>query len=80
MNPRIRFEDEAAAEYRQAGRWYEERRIGLGVEFFDEVDAAIRRILDFPQIGTRVPRVPANLPIRRHAVKRSRILSSISKP
>ena len=70
MNPRVQFEDEADAEYRQTGRWYEDRRGGLAAEFFDEVDAAIRRILDFPHIGTRVPRVPSDLPVRRHAVKR----------
>ena len=70
MNPRVQFEAEADAEYRQAGRWYEERCIGLGTEFFDEVDAAIHRILDFPRIGTEVPRVSRDLPVRRHAVKR----------
>ena len=41
MNPRVRFEDEADAEYRLAGRWYEGRRDHLGLEFFDAVDAAI---------------------------------------
>jgi plasmid stabilization system protein ParE len=66
----VRFEDEADLEYREAGRWYEDRRTGLGVEFFDAVDAAIRRILDFPHIGTRVPRVSRELPIRRLALMR----------
>jgi hypothetical protein len=42
----VRFEDEADAEYRAAGRWYEERRAGLGFEFFDAVDAAVSQILD----------------------------------
>ena len=28
MNSNVRFEAEADAEYRAAGRWYEERRIG----------------------------------------------------
>jgi hypothetical protein len=41
VNPRVRFEDEADAEYRLAGRWYEERREHLGIEFFDAVDATI---------------------------------------
>lgn len=70
MNPRVRFEDEADVEYRQAGRWYEGRRTGLGLEFFDAVDEAIGRIVDLPKIGTRVPRLSADLPVRRHAVRR----------
>ncbi len=48
MNPRVRFEDEADDEYQNAGRWYEERRTGLGVEFFDagprQPDHAVVRI------------------------------------
>ena len=28
------------------------------------------RILDFPRLGARVPRVPSNLPVRRVAVTR----------
>lgn len=70
MIPRIRFEDEADAEFREAGRWYESRRAGLGIEFFDEVDAALRRIVAFPRAGAPVPRVPGHLPVRRLAVNR----------
>ena len=70
MNPLVRFEDEADAEYRQAGRWYENRRTGLGLEFFNAVDAAIRQIVDFPGVGAVVPRVPGDLPVRRLAVAR----------
>ena len=70
MSARVRFEDEADAEYRQAGLWYESRRIGLGVEFFDEVDAALRQCVDFPRAGLPVPRVPRDLPVRRLAVRR----------
>ena len=66
----VRFEDEADAEYREAGRWYDARQAGLGIEFFDEVDATIRRILDFPQSGARVPQIPSDLPVRRVAVTR----------
>ena len=54
MNPRVQFEDEADAEYRLAGRWYEGRREHLGLELFDAVDAAIGQILDLPRI--RLPR------------------------
>jgi plasmid stabilization system protein ParE len=70
VNPRVQFEDEADAEYRLAGRWYEERREHLGLEFFDAVDEAIGRILDLPRSGTPLPRIPADLPVRTMAVTR----------
>lgn len=70
MNPRVRFEDEADAEYRLAGRWYEERREHLGIEFFDAVDATIDRIVAMPQAGTLVPRVTLDSRVRRRAVPR----------
>ena len=70
MTGRVRFEDEADAEYREAGRWYEERRVGLGAEFFDAVKAALRRCTDFPHAGTPVPKVPDTLRVRRQAVSR----------
>jgi hypothetical protein len=44
-----RFEDEAAAEYRAAGHWYEERVGGLGIEFFDAVDATLDQIARLPK-------------------------------
>lgn len=70
MSAGIRFEEEAGAEYREAGRWYESRRPGLGLEFFDAVDATLRKITDFPDAGELVPRIPRELPVRRLAVKR----------
>lgn len=70
MKSRVRFEDEADAEYRLAGRWYEERREHLGIEFFDAVDATVDRIVAMPQAGTLVPRMPVDSPVRRRAVPR----------
>ena len=49
MNPRVRFDDEADAEYRVGGRWYEGRREHLGTEFLDAVDATIDRIVATPR-------------------------------
>lgn len=66
----VRFEDEARVEYRESGRWYEARVTGLGLQFFDEVDATLRQVIAFPKTGSRVPRVPSDLPVRRLAVKR----------
>ena len=70
MNSRVRFEDEAAEEYRLAGRWYEERRENLGVEFFDAVDNTIEQILALPRSGASVPGIGPDLPVRRLAVTR----------
>ena len=70
MNPKVRFEDEADAEYRLAGRWYEDRRPHLGIEFFDAVDAAIDRIVAMPQAAPLVPRIQPDLSVRRRAVTR----------
>ena len=70
MNPNVRFEEEADVEYRIAGRWYENQREHLGIECFDAVDAAIDRIVEMPRVGTRVPRMPADLPVRRRAITR----------
>ena len=70
MNPKVRFEDEADAEYRGASRWYEARRAQLGIEFLDAVDAAIDQIVAMPRAGPLVPRMPSDLPVRRHGVTR----------
>jgi hypothetical protein len=70
VTPAVRFEIEADAEYRLAGRWYDEQRAGLGAEFFDAVDATLDRIVRMPHAGARVPRVRADLPVRRAPVRR----------
>lgn len=70
MKPRVRFDDEADAEYRLAARWYEARREHLGIEFLDAVDAAIDQIVEMPRAGALVRRLPADLPVRRRAVTR----------
>ena len=70
MNPAVRFEEEADAEYRAAGKWYEQRRVGLGIEFFDAVDATLTRIVRMPGAGAPLKRVPPDLPVRRAPVER----------
>jgi toxin ParE1/3/4 len=70
VNPHVRFEEEADAEYRAAGRWYEDHRQHLGVEFFDAIDATIDQIVMLPDAGSPVPRMPVDLPVRRRAVPR----------
>ena len=70
MTPRVRFDDQADAEYRLAGRWYEGRREHLGIEFFDAVDATIDQIVQMPGAGALVRRLPSDLTVRRRAVQR----------
>jgi plasmid stabilization system protein ParE len=45
---RIRFLDPASEELDQAVDWFESQVSGLGVEFLDEIDRAIRRIAAWP--------------------------------
>jgi len=70
VNPRVRFEDEAEAEYRAAGRWYEERRVGLGLEFLDAVDTTIHQIVKLPHARAPVRGLTPDLLVRHAPVKR----------
>jgi toxin ParE1/3/4 len=66
----LRTEDEAIAELHEAILWYEERRIGLGVEFLAAVEITLDQIARLPQAGAPVPRVSPALRARRAPVKR----------
>ena len=68
MTRSVRFEDEADEEYRATARWYEQRRVALGIEFLDAVDYTLNQILRFPHMGASVARMPADLPVRRAPV------------
>lgn len=70
MTKSARFEAEADVEYRAAGRWYEERVAGLGIEFFDAVDAGLDQVARLPKAGALVRRVPVELEVRRAPVRR----------
>ena len=77
MNANVRFEAEADEEYRAAGRWYEERRLGLGIEFFDAVDAALRTncpVAESWSAGQTAPLRPARPAGARQAVSLPRHL------
>ncbi|MCP5543339.1 MAG: type II toxin-antitoxin system RelE/ParE family toxin [Akkermansiaceae bacterium] len=49
-----RFLTPALAEIREAAEFYEDRVSGLGADFLDEVDAAIDRMLHFPEAWGRL--------------------------
>ncbi|MFQ5757927.1 MAG: type II toxin-antitoxin system RelE/ParE family toxin [Acidiferrobacterales bacterium] len=56
----------ASEEFETAVRWYEDRRTGLGAEFFDAVSTAIDLISERPEIGP----IDASGVTRRLLVKR----------
>lgn len=51
---RLYFHPEADLELDQAIAYYEELRPGLGLEFAEEIYAAISRIIEFPNAWTRL--------------------------
>lgn len=65
-----RFLDEALEEYEDAVVYDETLRPGLGASLILEFDQAIASTLEFPDIGTPVDGVPAELGIRRRILQR----------
>jgi toxin ParE1/3/4 len=51
---KLRIHPAAEKELKEAARWYERRRTGLGQEFFLVVDAAMARIEMSPHIAPRL--------------------------
>ena len=51
---RIRFLDVAQRELDDAVVWYNERGEDLGLDFLDELDRSIRRVLTFPLASTEI--------------------------
>lgn len=70
MNQRVRIERAAEEELRGAIIWYEEKRTGLGVEFYREVQRVLQIIKRHPGIGTLVPKVPLQTNTRRVLLRR----------
>lgn len=54
MVPKLVVAPEAELDIAQAYVWYESRRVGLGDEFLNSVDACMDRICRQPAIYTRV--------------------------
>ena len=70
MNRAFRPEPEASSELEDAAVWYNSQRPGLGLEFVQAVETTLDHIALWPQIGRRVPGVPADVPVRRFPVPR----------
>ena len=47
----VRISDPASVELAEAVRWYEQKRTGLGAEFFDAVNQAIELVRSQPEIA-----------------------------
>jgi len=67
---RYRLLPPAKEELRNASRWYEQQRDGLGHALLDEFDERLALALDHPQAGTIVGSTTQGLPIRRHRLRR----------
>jgi len=60
---------DAEEELSAAVSWYDERRPGLGEEFFVATDETFRLIRQFPEIGKRAPEVHRTSSVRKIAVE-----------
>lgn len=68
---RIRREHpEAREELRAAANWYDDEQPGLGTDFYDAVDDALRRILERPASAAIFPGWQGTLEVRSMHVRR----------
>ncbi len=70
MSKSLRVEDAARNELRAIVAWYEDRRLGLGGEFFADVERTLQLIEHHPGLGVSVPRVPIERGTRRLPLSR----------
>jgi plasmid stabilization system protein ParE len=60
----------AQREAREAARWYEGNRDGLGDEFLEELARVFEHIEKFPHAATQIPVSDANREVRRTVLDR----------
>ena len=65
MSLPVRLSPEAAAELRDAARWYEDRHAGLGSAFLAAVDSVVVRLSVWPGTGSPIDGLGADLDVRR---------------
>lgn len=70
MNKPVRIERAAEEELRGSIIWYEDRRAGLGAEFYREVQRVLKIIRRNPRIGTSVSNVQPHRNTRRALLRR----------
>jgi hypothetical protein len=59
-----KFHREARLEYIEALLLLEEERVGYGAKFEAEVEAALRRVDEFPKSAPRLPGFPEHVEVR----------------
>lgn len=65
MSLRVRLDPDAAAELEDAAAWYESQRAGLGRAFLAAVDQTIEHVSQWPQAGSPMTGVAADLAVRQ---------------
>ena len=70
MSPRVRFEEEADAEYRLPANTTKNVASILASSSLMPSTPTIDQILELPRAGTLVPGMPSELQVRRRAVRR----------
>lgn len=64
-----RYHPEARRELDEAVDWYEDAATGLGADFFDEVEAAVRDACEHPVRWPLFPSVDPALAVRRRVLR-----------
>jgi len=62
-----RFLEQAETEFHEAIAYLDSQADGLGNSFVDDVEAAIRRICEYPRSGPRISRS-----VRKHVLRKFR--------
>lgn len=62
---RIEFDEIAEIEFQNAYVWYENQRLGLGLEFENCVEAAIGQLLKSPKFGRLITEETRRILVRR---------------
>jgi toxin ParE1/3/4 len=70
VSRRVLVESEASSELREAALWYEAERPGVGLAFLAAVDRGMEQVAAWPETGTPVPGVSADLPVRKLSIPR----------
>ena len=70
MSKPVRIEDAARNELRAIVAWYEDKKPGIGGEFFAEVEHTVELIERHPSLGASVPCVSAKRGTRRLPLRR----------
>jgi len=70
VSRRVLVESEASSELREAALWYEAERSGVGLAFLTAVDRGMEQVAAWPETGTPVPGVSADLPVRKLSIPR----------